>query len=80
MTERWRVTLLSAVVPGWGQFELGDARAGRWFLGASVLLLALFIGAALVGTGARLAAVALLELNAWASVHAWFAAARQRRA
>ena len=80
MTERWRVTLLSAVVPGWGQLELGDARAGRWFLGASAVLLSLLIAAAIVGTGARIAGMAFLELNAWASVHAWFAAARHERA
>lgn len=76
MTEQWRVTLLSAVVPGWGQWELGHRRAGLWFLGATMALVASLIVCAILDRGVVLVAVALLELSAWASVHAWLVAAR----
>lgn len=80
MTEQWRVTLLSAVVPGWGQLELGHRRAGIRFLVASAALVASLIVSAIVGRGETLVVVALLELSAWACVHAWLVAARQSRA
>lgn len=75
MTEQWRVTLLSAFVPGWGQLELGHRRAGRWFVGAAVALVAGLIASALLERGVSLMVIALLELNAWATVHAWLVAA-----
>lgn len=77
MTEPWRVTLLSAVVPGWGQWELGHRRAGLWFLGATIALVVGLIVSAILDRGVVLVAVALLELNVWASVHACLVAARQ---
>jgi len=77
MTEQWRVTLLSAVVPGWGQLELGHRRAGLGFLGATVALVVGLIVCALLGRGEPLALLALLELTGWASLHAWLVAARQ---
>ncbi len=75
MTEQWRVTLLSAVVPGWGQFELGYRRAGLWFLGAAGALVAGLVASALLGRDVSLMVIALVELNAWATVHAWLVAA-----
>ncbi|MBK8057861.1 MAG: hypothetical protein IPK33_08280 [Gemmatimonadetes bacterium] len=77
MTEQWRVTLLSAVVPGWGQWELGHRRAGRWFLGAAIALVAGLVVSALLGRGVSLMVIALVELNAWATVHAWLVVARR---
>ncbi len=77
MTERWRVTVLSAVVPGWGQLELGHRRAGLWFLGASMALVAGLIASAILERGVALVVVALLELTGWASLHAWLIAARR---
>ena len=77
MTEQWRVTLLSAVVPGWGQLELGHRRAGLGFLGAAAALVVGLIVTAILGRGETLAALALLELTGWASLHARFVAARQ---
>ena len=80
MTEQWRVTLLSAVVPGWGQLELGHRRAGLGFPAATAALIAGLIVSAIVGRGERLVVVALLELSEWAYVHARLVAARQSRA
>lgn len=77
MTDQWRVTLLSAVVPGWGQWELGRRQAGLWFLGAGMALVAGLIISAILDRGEVLFAVALLELTGWASLHAWLVAARQ---
>ena len=77
MTEQWRVTLLSAVVPGSGQLELGHRRAGLGFLGAAAALVVGLIVTAILGRGETLAALALLELTGWAALHAWFVAARQ---
>lgn len=77
MTEQWRVTLLSAVVPGWGQVELGHRRAGLGFLSASVALVAGLIASAILECGVAFFLVALLELTGWASLHAWLVAARR---
>jgi hypothetical protein len=73
MTERWRVTLLSAVVPGLGQFELDARRAGAWFLGATVTLL---VGSAVLDRRSGVLVLGLLELTAWACGHAWLLATR----
>lgn len=77
MTEQWRVTLLSAVVPGWGQVEQGHRRAGLGFLSASVALVAGLLASAILERGMALVVVALLELTGWASLHAWLVAARR---
>lgn len=77
MTEQWRVTVLSIVVPGWGQPELGHRRAGLWFMDASVVLVAGLIASAILERGVGFVTVAVLELTGWASLHAWLVAARR---